>query len=483
MKDRTAAYFLFSVTAVFVVFCFLFEYKDIRLFHQRIRFFSFHDGKEEVHGKDLLKEIRQDSTKSDSVSVPGLSKLLYYPEEPDAALPAYLDSLKKQAYQEISDSSIRESPFLLNIPVKGKYPLDAFFRSLDSLQAGKTGFRAGHYGDSQIEGDRITWTLRSFFQKRFGGIGNGFIPLDDVTEPQGYIRKSSGSWRRHTVAVNLIKNNTFGPGGSAFTYRNDSLAPVVKISFQFPFQTLRLAYGYGKPGSRCQVYDGQSGKLIADTALSSAEDFQFVTISSRSLGSVKLRFLGPSPVIYGLWTDGNSGFQMDNYGLRGQSGDGLMRISSGRLQQMYRLLNMRLAILQFGGNVMPGIRNENILSRYAGIYRDLYLHIFHALEKGSVLVIGVNDLSRSLNGTYKSFNYISEMRYLQRRYAVENGMAFFDLYQFMGGKESISHWNKAGLASRDGHFSDKGRQIVSTELFRALLYEYRAYQKRVNQKG
>jgi hypothetical protein len=70
------------------------------------------------------------------------------------------------------------------------------------------------------------------------------------------------------------------------------------------------------------------------------------------------------------------------------------------------------------------------------------------------------------------------MRYYQRKHAVENGLAFFDLYQFMGGKESIRYWSEAGLASKEGHFSDEGRQVVSVEIFKALLFEYEEYKKR-----
>lgn len=481
MKDRSAAFFLLSVSAVFIFFVFLFRNCEIFLFNHRIQFVTFQTNQDEGQEKTILKEITQDSLLRDTLPAAGIGKLVFYPEKPNPGLPQYLDSLKNLAFEEISDSSIRESPYLFNIPVKGKYPLDAFFRALDSLSAGKTEMRAAHYGDSQIEGDRITFILRKFFQNRFGGTGNGFIPIDDVTQPQGYIRSTTGSWRRHTVSGSLIKNNTFGPGGSAFTYRNDSLPSSVRINFQHGYQTLRLAYGYGNSAARCKVFDGKSGKLIADTALSSGEAFQFITVCPSFCSSVRIRFEGPSPVIYGLWSIGNSGFQMDNYGLRGHAGDGLMRISGSQLQSMNSALKMKLSILQFGGNVMPGIRNESILTHYAGIYRKLYLHIFGSLKNGSMLVIGVNDLSRSVNGTYKSYNYISEMRYLQRQYAIENGMAFFDLYQFMGGKESISYWNKAGLASRDGHFSDKGRQIVSVELFKALLFEYFAYQKRRSQ--
>ncbi|MFM7730082.1 MAG: hypothetical protein ACKO6L_03505, partial [Flavobacteriales bacterium] len=282
------------------------------------------------------------------------NKLRWYSETPDEHLPAYLDSLKRISTLPISDSLILESPYLINIPVNGVYPLDAFFGALESTFGQERVVRACHYGDSQIEGDRMTYTLRELFQERFGGIGNGFIPIDDVTQPMGYVRWVTAGWSRHTVMNNIVRNNWFGPGGSAFTYTADSLSPSVTIQFYSNYHSLNLAYGHGQPGAMVMAYDAVSGRLIKEVSLNSEGAFNLVPINGGGFyGKIRLVFSGPSPVVYGLWANGKNGVQMDNYGLRGQAGDGILRIASERFRSMFTSLNMKLAVVQFGGNVMP----------------------------------------------------------------------------------------------------------------------------------
>ena len=54
---------------------------------------------------------------------------------------------------------------------------DTLFEMLDSASLkGKT-VRIMHYGDSQLEMDRISSVLRQKLQERFGGCGPGMVPL------------------------------------------------------------------------------------------------------------------------------------------------------------------------------------------------------------------------------------------------------------------------------------------------------------------
>ena len=57
------------------------------------------------------------------------------------------------------------------------YPADVpdFVKTL-SKNLNRKSCRMIHYGDSQLEGDRITSYLRNRFQKIYGGSGPGFIP-------------------------------------------------------------------------------------------------------------------------------------------------------------------------------------------------------------------------------------------------------------------------------------------------------------------
>jgi hypothetical protein len=116
------------------------------------------------------------------------------------------------------------------------------------------------------------------------------------------------------------------------------------------------------------------------------------------------------------------------------------------------------------------------------VYKNMYRHFKKALPEASVLVLSINDVSRSVNGQYESYPNISEFRYIQRELAIESGCAFFDLYQFMGGHSSIALWNRKNLAAKDGHLTEESRELVSKELFKALMYEYNQYKKRISRQ-
>ena len=69
-----------------------------------------------------------------------------------------------------------------------------FFTSLDRSKNKK--IRILHYGDSQIESDRITSYLRNEFQKRFGGNGVGLFQVIPVSPKWTLNNQHSENWER-----------------------------------------------------------------------------------------------------------------------------------------------------------------------------------------------------------------------------------------------------------------------------------------------
>ena len=55
----------------------------------------------------------------------------------------------------------------------------------------------------------------------------------------------------------------------------------------------------------------------------------------------------------------------------------------------------------------------------------------------------------------------------------EYGGGFWDLFDIMGGLESMKKWEEAGLARRDKiHFTDEGYAIIGDLLYNALMDKY-----------
>ena len=408
----------------------------------------------------------------------------------------------------VNSSSLPDSSTLLNGRVEnpeinGKKALDNFFEALYRLKQDSAIVRIAHYGDSQIEGDRITQFLRANFQKRFGGSGLGFIPIDEPASHHSYTRRQSPNWRRHSVFKGRINNGLYGPGGTVFRfqpplkqdgkakYKSDSLFEAIvkekandeKIESWLQL-TLReklsydsltvLSWRHFTPlHIKLQNNDNEQYRLIP-----AGQKIERVTFSAREAGhSFKLHFSSSiSPYIAGVFLDGKKGVQIDNYSLRGHSGNGLALVDFSLLQESLKLLNTKFIIFQYGGNIVP----YDVPS--FKFFEDDIVKMVERFKKAcpdaSILIIGVGDMARRVGDGYESYPTVEKIRDAQRRAAQRTGVAFWDLYETMGGENTITNWvnSPTPLAAPDyAHLSYLGQKKVSDWLFKALMQEYELF--------
>ena len=418
------------------------------------------------------------------------------------------------------DAKIR----LLNAPDSaGRAPLDAFFAALHQLDTDTAlarTVRVAHYGDSQIEGDRVTQHLRRQFHRRFGGGGIGYLPLLEPATHHALARAATPNWRRYTMFQYQRRGDAhYYLSGQVFRYgagrgpallpdsatddsgRKRAIAPAVAAlerpasataaSFEFTpsrqlrFQRLRLVWGRAQQPASVAL-------MLADSLLSRHTLAPDSGLHLTELGPVppeafgrwralRLHFEGPSPDVYGLLLDGPAhGVQVDNYGLRGHAGHGLKRIDGPWLGHMVERLDTRLILVQFGGNVVRYDTRD---------FRFYEKHVFEILTRlrahapqASLLVIGVGDMAERGPEGFQSYATVPLIREAQRRAAQRAGAAFWDLFQAMGGSGSIVSWVNANppLAATDyAHFSPAGQRLVGNLLFKALMNEYAEYLARV----
>ena len=68
-----------------------------------------------------------------------------------------------------------------------------------------------------------------------------------------------------------------------------------------------------------------------------------------------------------------------------------------------------------------------------------------------------------------------------RQYAASNGMASWDWYTIMGGKEGMSKWKAKKLTDRRYvHFSSKGYGIEGVLLREAIIENYQRFKTAAN---
>jgi hypothetical protein len=400
----------------------------------------------------------------------------------------------------------------------GQYALDNFFRAL-VYESDQRMIRIAHYGDSQIEGDRISSQLRLKLQAAFGGEGYGFIPLNDIATPISYDRAASENLIRFNVfSRRLSKGELYGLSGNAYRY-TDVLLPVkdsadiaeasdtVKTeSISHPAKTKRFSGAdvtlklskdkhfskafllFGKvQGSTAITITGDDGAVVFSGDLYENGTYRTSELNKLDLPvnaiqrRLSIHFGGQrSTTFYGLYLDGENKLQVDNYGIRGHSGDGLLLLDDSFTKLQLQYLDTRLVIFQYGGNSVPHVLNMQKKEFIEKIYNSIFAKFRKLMPNASFLVVGVGDMAKSFDGEYRSYPGLPMVRDALKEAALNANCAFWDLYEMMGGENSILKWADKGLAAKDGHFTLSGERIVANELAAQIQREFQLFKKRNN---
>lgn len=348
-----------------------------------------------------------------------------------------------------------------------------------------------HYGDSQLEGDRITGYLRNRLQRMYGGSGPGFIPIKQVYHQISATVTHSDTWVRYAIfdrTQKRLAHKKYGAylSSSRFTpIYNDSISldslqettaeihiKPSKITYKKfrAFSTIGLHYSNCKSAIQIAVYT--KGQLIQkDSLITDGNYHNFKIDLPGTPENLTIKLTGKiSPDFYGVTLDGKSGVQMDNVAMRGASGTLFTKNNIKDSKDMLTELDPKIMILQFGGNTVPYIKDSTAVDNYAYTIRNQINWLRRRKASMSFIFIGPTDLATSINGEMKTYELLPYLNEKLKEICTTNNVAYWDMFQAMGGENSISHWVNENLVGGDYvHFTPKGTKYIS-ELFFTSLY-------------
>ena len=384
----------------------------------------------------------------------------------------------------------------LQLNDKGKSAMHRFFDALDNAKKKKV--RIMHYGDSQIEADRITSYLRNELQKKFGGYGAGLFPIIQVARKMSVNTEFSENWKRYPGfgrKDSTVKHMKYGALMAFCRYApipettiiNDSIMLEGWLKIKKP----RASYGRTKSYTQLKIFLSNSHaniryKILADGVdavkgiISANTPFQTIKANfDKTPEEIMVTFNGnDSPDIYGISLEGNNGIVMDNIPLRGSSGTIFTKQNGTLLSNMYANLSPSLILMEFGGNTIPYIKNEKGASDYGRWFKSQINFMKKRNPNAAIIVIGPGDMSVKEGTEFVTYPMLEAVRDAMKDAAISSGCVFWDMYEVMGGKNSMPKWVNAepSLAASDYiHFSPKGAKKIAEEFNVKLFNMYNEY--------
>lgn len=381
------------------------------------------------------------------------------------------------------------NPNRIHLPGNDYTYFDSLFYLLDHARDNEKIYRVMHYGDSQIEMDRITSVLRQRMQEVFGGSGPNMISavkrISSISLSQGY----SGNLIRFALVSDSTSHkashNRYGPmtqfcqtsGQSTVSFsttKNSQAYSKVK-----DISRVSILLGNNSEGFTASVkadnIQGEVKKLSAKTGVTLLTwDFP----ANIQKGSITMT---GNAEIYGIMLDGDYGVAVDNNALRGCSGTIFTRINKQLMDDSFKAIDTRMIILQFGGNRMPMISGTKNIVSYVEELEQQVKYFQEVAPQATLLFIGPADMGKSYNGKIGTWKGLPELNDSIKAMALRNEVAYWDMFNVMGGEGSMAQYvrHNPPLGSPDHiHFTFLGAQEIGNGLAKSLIIYHDFYELR-----
>lgn len=342
-------------------------------------------------------------------------------------------------------------------PLCTKKALDPFFRKLDELQKLKDGHvRILHLGDSHIAADYITRVTRRRLQARFGNGGRGFVAIDQRARYGGR-RLDRKGWSRTRIVDKGQKGQPFGFSGMAIHSERSG----AKVGFELEPEDddLVVYYQAERRGSRLDVFvEGEKIGTVDTRSRRTQSAAKRLEIPEHRLGGatppeeMKIVARGRGPTIMGLSFESiQPGIIYDSIGPVGADARVYLSLGKKSLEAHLGVAKPDLIVIMVGGNDALMIRqNRRTLAQVKKDHVALVRRLKRYAPQSACLFFGPMDAGEKLeDGTIVTKRFVPEVVEMQRQVAKEEGCAFWDTFESMGGNGSFGVWLGEKIMNKD----------------------------------
>jgi hypothetical protein len=357
---------------------------------------------------------------------------------------------------------------------------NALSRFYEALNDSNRPVRIAYFGDSFIEGDLLTGALRNLFQKKYGGKGVGYVPINCITA--GFrvtVATSASGWSEHCITDSIFTRSRQGLSGYYFEpYENATATFSCRKESGKQADTFTMASVYFITDGDLKFTTTINRKIKQEHIIKGSGDIQKVSVSG-SIGhfNIMVENQGTNTRFFGVTLDDeNSGIAVDNFSLRGVSGEALKTIPEKTLHDFDSLRSYDLIILQYGLNVATKMRTN-----YSS-YKKSMINVINYLRKNfpesDFLLISVGDRSAKIDGEMTTMPGVKNLLATQQTIASECGIAFWNLIDAMALDGGMAGYVKSKPAKANldyTHINRRGGEQIAQHLFDTFEYEKEKY--------
>ena len=357
-----------------------------------------------------------------------------------------------------------------------------FYAQLSRVKELNRPVRIAYFGDSFIEGDILSCDLREQLQTRFGGNGVGWV--DCASQVYGFrqtVHHSFSGLQEYEVVKKPFNTSVQGIAQRYFVVDGPS------ASFQYQGATSRKHLGswqkatffFRTPGSFSLATRINGDTTICEQVQGDGQ-LQILTQHYPSMRKINYTVSDASKdtYLYGVALESNQGVIVDNFSMRGSSGITLGSIPSSVLREFAVYRPYDLIIVHFGLNVASEKSQAGNYKAYTNQMGQVIKHLRQAYPEASVLVVSMSDRDQRTSAGIHTMIGVESLVAYQQIMAAHEPVAFFHLFQAMGGRESMKTLVDKGLANKDyTHLSFAGGRKLATYLVESILAGYNNYKQ------
>lgn len=363
-----------------------------------------------------------------------------------------------------------------------------FYRALANARQMGRPVRVAYYGDSFIEGDIFTADLRELLQDQFGGSGVGWV--DCASQVHGFrqsVVHSFSGINEYEVVKRPFSSANQGIAQRYFTASEGARITYKGAKSRRHQQQWDQALFYLRSDGGLRLHATLNGDTTVVDTISGEPRLQVIARNAgyapddslrqlRSMNSVSytIRGIGSGTLLYGVALEPYRGVVVDNFSMRGSAGYTLEQIPSATLVQFAALRPYDLIVVHFGLNVANSKQ-----SNYSGYTKNMgraIEHLREAYPQASILIVSMPDRDQRTGAGLRTMKGVEALVAYQQIMASDHAVSFFNLFEAMGGNESMKTLVEQGMANKDyTHINFKGGKHLARLLFDALMAGYHSY--------